>query len=125
MLNQLQQYINTVGMATRANIVADKRLWRWVQKTCTYWYFAHRGKEFRHKLCGTVPNWDRSGKILYRMTERLCWYSRYESYCVRKRWLNKDYYSRLTVPTLVYWTTNKFTCEHTIRLPKSPSIDRR
>jgi hypothetical protein len=28
MLNQLQQYINTVGMATRANIVADKRLWR-------------------------------------------------------------------------------------------------
>jgi hypothetical protein len=33
MLSQLQQYINTVKMATRADILADKRLWRSVQQS--------------------------------------------------------------------------------------------
>jgi hypothetical protein len=33
MLSQLQKYINTVGMATGAEILADKRLWRSVQQS--------------------------------------------------------------------------------------------
>jgi hypothetical protein len=33
MLSQLQQYINTVGMATRTDILADKRLWLSVQQS--------------------------------------------------------------------------------------------